>query len=233
MKKLLPIYILILIITVVVSVIGSQSVTVISENIPIQNRQTVILDAGHGGEDGGATSVSGILESRINLEIALRIDDLLHLLGVNTIMIRTEDISVHTEGNTISARKMSDLKNRVQIINKTPNALLISIHQNHFPDHKYSGSQVFYPKTEGSEALAKQMQTALINSLQANNHRQAKKASGVYLMDHILCPGLLIECGFLSNFSEEALLRNSDYQKKLSCVIASQISRYLCENYQS
>lgn len=233
MKKLMTAYCFILLSTVLVAIIGSKSVTAISEGLPIQNRQTVILDAGHGGEDGGTTSVTGVLESKINLEITQRLDDLLHLLGVDTVMIRTQDISVHTEGTSIAARKMSDLKQRVKIINSAEQALLISIHQNHFPDNRYSGAQVFYPKTDGSEEFAKLMQAALINNLHSNSRRQAKKATGVYLMEHINCTGLLIECGFLSNPAEEASLRNPQYQKKLCSVIATQICSYLSENYKS
>ena len=98
-----------------------------------EDRVTVVIDAGHGGEDGGASSRSGVLESTINLEIAKRIEDLLHFAGVRTQMIRTQDISVCTEGGSIQQKKVSDLKNRVQMVERTPNALLLIIHHNYFP----------------------------------------------------------------------------------------------------
>ena len=123
--------------------------------------KVVVIDAGHGGEDGGATSCCGFLESDINLEISLRLNDLLNFLGHRTIMVRTEDVSVHTEGQTIAQRKVSDLKNRVQLVNETENALLVSIHQNYFADSRYSGAQVFCADSTGSRKLAEKIQNAL------------------------------------------------------------------------
>lgn len=187
----------------------------------------IIIDAGHGGVDGGATSCTGVLESNLNLQIALRLNDLLHLLGYQTRMIRTEDISVYTSGTTIAQKKVSDLKERVRIINNTDKALLISIHQNIFQDSQYSGAQVFYANTQGSAELAKSLQNNFRNTLDPSNQRHEKKSSGVYLMEHINCTGILVECGFLSNPVEEAKLRDEDYQKKISAVIVSVISHFL------
>lgn len=201
--------------------------TVLSVNAPITNRRTVVIDAGHGGVDGGATSCTGVLESKFNLEIALKLNDFMHLLGIDTVMIRETDSSVYTQGETIAQKKVSDLKERVRIINSTQNAVLLSIHQNHFSDEKYSGAQVFYAPTEGSQLLAKTLQSSLIQNLNPDNHRQIKKADGVYLMQHIDCPGVLIECGFLSNPQEEYLLRDNIYQQKLCSVIACTLSTYL------
>ena len=124
---------------------------------------------------------------------------------------------------------MSDLKERVSIVNSTPNAMLLSIHQNNFSDSRYSGAQVFYADTQGSERLAKVLQCALISSLNKGSNRKCKKSDGVYLMEHISCPGILVECGFLSNPEEEARLRSRDYQQKLCCVIASTVSSFLSD----
>lgn len=209
--------------------LGNRAVTVIAERIPVEREHRIVIDAGHGGEDGGATSCTGRLESAYNLEISLRLNDLLHLLGYDTVMIRTTDTAVYTKGETIAQKKVSDLKERVRIVNETENALLLSIHQNNFPDGRYSGAQVFYAGTEGSEALAKQLQSVLVESLNPGSNRQAKKSDGVYLMEHIDCTGVLIECGFLSNAAEEAKLRSSEYQKKLCCVIAATVSSYLAD----
>ena len=140
--------------------LGNQTVATVSEMIPIERLHRVVIDAGHGGEDGGAVSCSGRNESNYNLQIALRVNDLLHLLGYDTVMIRSTDTSVYTAGETISQKKVSDLKQRVRIVNRTNNALLLSIHQNTFPEEKYSGAQVFFAKTPGSEELAKQLQDA-------------------------------------------------------------------------
>lgn len=214
-------YLMIMLIFVSSAFWGSHVVTAFAESKPIQRSPCFIIDAGHGGVDGGATSCTGVLESELNLQIALRLNDLLHFLGYETKMIRTEDISVYTEGETIAQKKVSDLKQRVKICSETEDAILLSIHQNNFSDSRYDGAQVFYPATEGSEAFAKELQSKLICALNPDSNRRAKKAQGVYLMEHIDCPAVLIECGFLSNPEEEAKLRSHDYQKKLCCVIAT------------
>lgn len=225
--SLLPLYLLVIIGGLFVAVGGSRAITVLSANSPITGRKIVVIDAGHGGVDGGATSCTGVLESQFNLEIALKLNDLMHLLGIDTVMIRETDCSVYTQGETIAQKKISDLKERVRIVNSTKDALLISIHQNLFSDSKYSGAQVFYAPTEGSQMLAKQLQSAFIGAINPNSHRQIKKANGVYLMQHIEKTGVLIECGFLSNPQEEYLLRDTAYQQKICSVIACTVSNYL------
>ena len=142
-------------------------------------------------------------------------------------MIRETDISVYTKGETIAQKKISDLKERVRIVNNTPNAILISIHQNHFTDDRYSGAQVFYASTEGSQPLAESLQSTFIKTINPTSHRQIKKASGIYLMQHIQCPAALIECGFLSNIDEEYKLRTKEYQQQICSVIACCVSNYL------
>ncbi len=220
-------YILVFALFLIGTTLGSRTVTVIAENLPMEREHTIIIDAGHGGEDGGTTSCTGKLESGYNLEIALRLEDLFHLLGYDTVMIRRTDTSVYTKGETIAQKKVSDLKERVRIANSTENAVLISIHQNYFPDSQYSGAQVFYGNSDGSEDLAKLLQSNLISSLNPGSRRQAKKGGGIYLLDKIICPGALIECGFLSNSEEEARLSCPKYQKKLVCVIASSVGGWL------
>lgn len=225
--KFWPIYIL-AVFTLLVAVFGtSKAATTFAENIPIPRENTIIVDAGHGGEDGGATSCTGVLESQINLEIALRLNDLLHLLGYKTTMIRTTDISVYTEGKTLAAKKISDLKQRVSVINASSQPVLVSIHQNTFSDSRYSGAQVFYAPTQDSKELAVAMQTALIKACNPDSNRKAKPADGIYLMQHITCPGILVECGFVSNLGEEAKLRSKEYQSQLCCVIATILGNYL------
>lgn len=208
---------------------GSRAATVIAETRPVQRKHSIIIDPGHGGEDGGATSCTGKLESTYNLEISLRLNDLFHLLGYDTRMIRTVDTSIYVRGNTIAQKKISDLKERVRIINKTENALLLSIHQNQFPDPRYSGAQVFYAAVPGSEHLAKQMQETLVAALNPGSRRKSKPCKGIYVMDRIQCPGVLVECGFLSNVEEEGKLRNPEYQKKLCAVISSTVSLWLLD----
>ena len=206
---------------------GSKATDVIARRIPTTRSHTIIIDAGHGGEDGGATSCTGKLESVYNLEIARKLNDLMHLLGLHTKMVRTSDTSVYTQGNSIAEKKVSDLNYRVKLVNETENAILVSIHQNTFPDGQYRGAQVFYaPKGEGKD-LAEQLQTALVQTLNPGSNRRSKRADGIYLMEHIQKTGVLVECGFLSNAEEEANLRSEDYQKKLVCVIAATVFNFL------
>ena len=201
----------------------------VSQNTPLNNRHCFIIDAGHGGIDGGAVSCTGVYESKINLEIAIRLNDLMHLLGYDTIMIRATDVSIYTSGESIAAKKVSDLKERVRIVNETDNGIILSIHQNHFSDSYYSGAQMFYANTDGSDLLAQKLQSAFISELNIGSKRQAKKAEGIYLMKHINKPGVLIECGFLSNHEEEVKLRTPTYQKKICCIISSVCSDYLLD----
>lgn len=208
---------------------GNRAISVLSQMVPHERDHTIVIDAGHGGMDGGATSCSGKLESSYNLEIALRLDDLLHLLGYDTEMIRTTDRSIDVQGETIAAKKISDLKERVRIVNETENAVLVSIHQNTFSDSRYSGAQVFYATSGESKTLAENLQSAFCSSINPGSNRKCKKADGIYLMQNIDCTGILVECGFLSNVQEEAKLSSADYQQKLCCVIASVLSRFLTQ----
>ena len=150
-KSLLPlglVYILTVIGLLSAALWGSRAVSVLAEQIPVPRSVCFVIDAGHGGEDGGATSCTGISESGLNLEISLRLTDLFALLGYDTRMIRNSDVSVYTKGETIAQKKASDLKERVRIANETPGAILLSIHQNHLSDGRYSGAQVFYGSRE-------------------------------------------------------------------------------------
>ena len=220
-------YVLIVTIFLTASYLGSAVTSTIAQMVPLERSHTVVIDAGHGGVDGGATSCSGILESNLNLEIALRLNDLMHLLGVHTKMIRTTDTDIHTQGDTIATKKISDLKNRVRIVNETENAVLVSIHQNTFSDSRYSGAQVFYgPKGDG-QLLAEHLQAVIVETINPGSNRRSKKANGVYLMEHIEKTGVLVECGFLSNHEEEAKLRNPSYQKEIICVIAASVCNFL------
>ncbi len=233
MKKsnlyLVPIYALVLLFFLVLVIIGNQAVTVISQNLPAEPGYTFIIDAGHGGVDGGAVSCTGVHESHINLEIALRLDDLMHLLGHPTKMIRKTDISIYTNDSSIAAKKASDLRQRVKIVNETPGGILLSIHQNHYSDSFYHGAQVFYSDHLESKELAKQMQAKFVSVLNPGSRRQSKPVEGLYLMKHIQNPGVLIECGFLSNYEEEYKLRTESYQKKICCVIAVVCGNYINE----
>ena len=201
-----------------------QSVESVGEFTPLPGSSILIIDAGHGGEDGGTTGAAGTAEDALNLAVAKRLEAMLTLLGCQTRMTRTDSNSLATEGETIRARKQSDLRNRVALVNEYADAILVSIHQNHFPDPKYDGPQVFC--TKHAEELAQAMQSALTEAFASHSQRAVKRASGLYLMEHINCPGLLIECGFLSNPAEEQKLRSPEYQKHMSAVMAAVLARF-------
>ena len=189
----------------------------------LQRTGPLVLDAGHGGEDGGAVSITGAPESQINLAIVLKLRDVLGLYGVDPILLREEDISLHDDNaNTLREKKRSDLKNRVTVVENVEGGTLLSIHQNTYPGSQYHGTHVFYAPTEGSQSLAEHFQNSINTALQPDNERAVKQIPDtVYIMNHITCPAILIECGFLTNPEEEALLRDEDYQRKLSAVIAA------------
>ena len=223
-------YLLVVSIFISAAYLGSTVTSTMAERTPMEREHIIVIDPGHGGEDGGATSVSGKTESTYNLEIALGLRDLLHLLGFETKMVRTVDQAVYTEGHTLAEKKSSDLKNRVKMVNDAPHAILVSIHQNFFSDGRYHGAQVFYGPKGESQALAKALQSAFCRTVNPGSNREIKKADGIYLMQHIECTGVLIECGFLSNPQEDALLQTKEYQQRINCVIAGTLSQFLTDS---
>ena len=190
---------------------------------------TVVLDPGHGGEDGGAVSPEGIKESGLNLAIALRIRDFLRLTGRRVVMTRTEDIAIGDNSlDTVRARKASDIRKRVEIVNGTPNAVLLSVHQNSLPSSPVThGAQMFWNKRDGGETLAKLIQASLNAEINAGNEKKAYPMNeGVYLMKHAETAGALAECGFLSNAWETMRLTEAAYQKSLAAAITAGYLRY-------
>lgn len=196
---------------------------------PPDTERVLILDPGHGGEDGGASAASGTTESGINLDIVLKTEALMAFLGVRTELTRSEDRSMHSEGaRTIREKKVSDLKNRVAFISGFSNAMVISVHQNHFTDTRYSGAQAFYNGGDLSRQWGESTQEVLRQVLDRNNDRRAKPMpDGIYLFEHISCPAILVECGFLSNGEEASLLMTDTYQRKIAVALAGSYVREL------
>lgn len=190
-------------------------------------KTVVVIDAGHGGEDGGAVAPDGTEEADINLAVARRLDLLLRFLGEDTLLLRESDISLHgPDASTIREKKVSDIHHRVDTVNAQESPRLISIHQNFFPSSKYSGAQVFYGGNPLSQPWAELTQSSLRACLDPGNTREVKPIDrGVYLMNHVSCPALLIECGFLSNPEERWLLKDPGYQTALAAVIAGSYVR--------
>ena len=178
----------------------------------------VIIDAGHGGEDGGAEA-GGVVEKDINLSISLILADMLRAQGFEVEEVRREDISVYSdEAETLSQKKTSDLHNRSDLFNCDPNNVVISIHQNKFENPKYFGTQIFYSTNDGnSPVLAESIKTAVTMLLQPDNARECKPASSeIFILDQAKVPAVIVECGFLSNEQERQKLMTEEYQKKLA-----------------
>lgn len=195
---------------------------------------TVVIDPGHGGEDGGAVSPGGVAESQINLAVSQRVSDLLRFAGRRTLLTRSEDVTISDEGlDTVRQRKTSDLKNRVRIVEETENAVLLSIHQNSLPSSPVThGAQVFWNRREGAEALAGQIQESLNAAINAGNEKNPRRIpDSIYLMKNITAPGVLVECGFLSNGAETEWLQDPAYQLRLAAAItAGYLSAGAAEN---
>ncbi len=194
------------------------------------NQRLIIIDAGHGGKDGGAVASDGTQEQFLNLSIALKLEDYLKSNGYNTMLTRTDDNSLHSDGmESIREQKVSDIRNRFQIVENNQGCIFVSVHQNYYSDSKYSGTQVFYgPDNSESEALAQSIQSSVVSQLQNDNKRVIKKAtSDIYLLKNTTQCAVLVECGFLSNQNELNLLKSDDYQNDLSKAVGDGIISYI------
>lgn len=193
-------------------------------------KQTVIIDAGHGGDDGGAIGIDGTVEKDINLDIALKSEKLLKFYGFDVIMTRTEDIMTCDDGlDSLRKRKVSDIHNRFDVLEKNHDAVFISIHQNKFEDNSQHGTQVFYSgNNDESKLLAESIQNSIVSVLQPDNSRVVKKSgSGIYLLYHAKLPAVLVECGFISNPAEVKKLNDEKYRMKIAFLIADGLIKYL------
>ncbi len=189
----------------------------------------VIIDAGHGGVDGGAVAGDGTLEKDLNLKIAQILNEMLKMSGAETIMIRDSDISIHDDSaTTIRAKKASDIHNRFEIMENNPEYIFVSIHQNTYSDPQYKGAQLFYsPNVSSSVDLARCLQESFSSRLQKENEREIKKCTtDVFLIYHAKTTAVLCECGFVSNSEELENLKNSEYQKQVAFCIFSGILDY-------
>lgn len=195
-------------------------------NAPLvqQSRPAIVIDAGHGGEDPGAV-LGNVKEKDINLQITLFLGELLESNGFNVIYTRKEDVMLYGQGQE-NRKKHFDLYNRVNIASQHKDAVLVSIHVNRFSSPKYSGLQVFYGNNDDSRALADLIQQKA-RVLQPKNNRMAKNSgSSIYLLDKYQGTGVLVECGFISNETERALLCEQEYQHKLALTIYTAIAEY-------
>lgn len=214
--------------------------TVLVDSFSVLQKPVIIIDAGHGGEDGGTQSDDGVLEKDINLAISQKLNKILARYGFQTVMIRDSDKMIYDENaSTVRNRKASDLHNRMDIMKKYPDCIFLSIHQNHFSESKYNGAQVFYCKNQAnSKTLAESIQKSIVGSLQNENTRQIKPCtSSVYLIYNAVTTAVMVECGFLSNPEEAKKLTDNTYQYEMALAISKGVMNYLqqkeADNYGS
>ena len=226
------------IIAVVLIVVVAIATTVsdVSVNTETNDYPVIIIDAGHGGVDGGAVADDGTVEKELNLDIALKLNELLISKGYKTILTRDGDYSIHDESaDTVRKKKVSDLHNRLEIVNSNKNAILVSVHQNYFTESKYSGTQVFYsPNAPESSVLADCIQKKVVSQLQPDNTRQIKQSdSSIFLLFNSQIPSVMVECGFLSNQNETKKLKDEKYRQQMAEAVCDGIIKYLCSREES
>lgn len=190
-------------------------------------QKVVVLDAGHGGFDGGAQSRSGITEKTLNLQVAKKLELLLLQRGYTVVMTREGDYALQDDGES---GKPADLKARVKIAKEHPEGIFVSIHMNKFAVAKYCGSQVFFSKSsEAAGVLAGKIQESIREGLQPDNTRLSKPADrDIYLLENLEMPAVIVECGFLSNPAEALMLTSDTYQASLAECIADGIDLFYC-----
>ncbi len=192
-------------------------------------RDIVLANSAHGGFDGGAVASDGTIEKDLNLQIALKLDSMLTIMGYKTILVRDADLSMNDDDVT-GSKKVSDMKNRLELTKNHPEALFVSVHMNKYETQQPNGTQVFYGLTDGSKFLAEAIQSAVKQSLQPQNHRVVKKTTkDIYLLYNSVIPSVIVECGFLSNPNDLLKLKDNEYQIALSWAIAEGIMKYSCE----
>ena len=188
---------------------------------------TVLIDPGHGGFDGGTVAEDGTLEKHLNLAVSLYLRDLLHVCGVAVEMTRQTDVGLETDFSaTVRNKKASDMRRRLAMYEEA--SLVISVHQNHFSQSKYSGTQVFYSANHPDSAvLAEDIRSAVVEWIQPQNTRELKKATdSIFLLTHTTTPAVLVECGFLSNEEERNKLKTPAYQQQLAFAIMAGYWKY-------
>ncbi len=198
----------------------------------------VVIDAGHGGEDGGCIGIDGTLEKDVNLDIAMRIKDIISSAGIRCVMTREEDTALYGMYGDLSdykgQKKTYDLKNRLRFAEEHSDAVFVSIHMNSFPQSSCRGVQAYFsPNDKDSEALAESVKTSVRTYLQPENMREIKRAgSSIYILDRITRPAVLIECGFLSNPDECVELGKDGYRARLALSVASAIMEHVIKNQE-
>lgn len=196
---------------------------------PAAEKPVIVLDAGHGGLDSGAVGKSGLLEKDVNLSIVLGLRDMLEMSGFEVVLTRDEDISIYDAGTEgIRNQKLSDMDNRLEIVQSYPDSIFLCIHQNNFTDPQYFGGQMFYNNNNPNNRTLAQIMQNRFAILQEGNDREIKLSGDeLFLLKSNPNPSLMIECGFLSNPEEEAKLSTWEYQQKVAFTIYGGVMEYL------
>lgn len=215
---------------VMICIIYACSINTKKESVSAYNQTedkiTIMVDAGHGGNDPGKVSVSNDLEKDINLQIALKLRDILKSQDIEVVMTRETDDGLYEEG--VSNKKVSDMKKRVELAKDKQADMVVSIHANSYVNDSVCGAQVFYYKdSEGGEALAKLIQKNISKVSTLNSNRDAKSNNDYYILRNVSVPSVIVECGFLSNPAEASMLKNEEYQRKIAWSIHLGIMEYL------
>lgn len=209
---------------IILLLIGNNTQT--AEVFNYVDNRTLVIDPGHGGHDGGALGIDGTKESGLNLEIAMRLNDISALFGIRTVMTRIDDTPL-TDLSSYSEHQ--DLVRRTETANSELNAVLISIHQNTFPTPLPSGVEVLYADTADSKRLGELIQKNIISAIDNDNRRVAQPAPPkLYITANVQCPAVLIECGFISNADDLGKLKNAEYQLSFAMLTAGSYIQYLC-----
>lgn len=205
---------------------SAEYVSVLKENGTKETRHTIVIDPGHGGNDPGKVAINSALEKDVNLAIALKLKKYLEQEDMEVVMTRQEDKGLYEE--TDSNKKVHDMKNRLAIMEGAKPALVVSVHQNSYPEESVSGVQVFYYRdsAEGKRA-ALLVQEQMIATLQPAKEREAKENSTYYILKKTTVPTIIVECGFLSNREEADRLTSEDYQERVAWAIHLGIMRYI------
>lgn len=198
----------------------------VSAMVDGKNSPVVVIDAGHGGKDPGKIGVNDALEKDINLQIALRLKRILEQNDVMVVLTREEDKDLASEQAV--SRKNEDLRARANLISETSPVVMVSIHQNSYPEEDVDGAQVFYYSgSDSGKVLGTMIQNSLKSEINDGNHRVAKANKEYYLLKKATCPAVIVECGFLSNPTEAALLVTQEYQEKLAFAVHLGIMEYI------
>lgn len=229
MKKSVYILVISAFVSIAVVICQNAILKVSTSNIINADEPVIIIDAGHGGLDGGAIGIDGTAEKDINLSIAIKLNEIISSYGYKTRMVRIEDISVHdTDADTVREKKVSDIHNRTALMDEYKNCIYVSIHQNKYESGSIWGAQTFYsPNDESSKILADFIQKSIVQNIQPNNKRVIKPSgTSIYVLYNATKPAVMVECGFLSNANELSQLKDENYQTQIAYSISYGIMNY-------